>query len=217
MKSDLRPLSSIFVLVGTVIPGLASAQAHRVTRPPTELLSAFEREYQTSSGPTSGAGSDIVQVVTYPESYPAADLEQFTRGLEQLALKGNSSRVRASAVMNLALLGSRRKAHPVSGTMSRLQGIYNKSNDPIVRSMVVVGMADISERPKALGFLERIATQPAEASDFPGAASRALGSLVAMDDEGRAVLKRLYESRAVRDPGAKLELSTLSQRGFRVP
>jgi hypothetical protein len=83
--------------------------------------------------------------------------------------------------------------------------------------MVVVAMADLVERQKAFGFLERIAVQGPENSDFPGAARRALGTLVAMGDEGRVVLKRLYDSGAVRDPEAKMELATLAKQGFRLP
>jgi hypothetical protein len=83
--------------------------------------------------------------------------------------------------------------------------------------MVVVGMADLVERTKALEFLETIAIQEPAKADFPGAASRALGSLVAMDGEGRAVLQRLYETGAVHDPNAKLELSNLAKQDFRLP
>jgi hypothetical protein len=43
-----------------------------------------------------GAGRDIAHVLTYPEDYPAADLEAFQQGLERLALTGSPARVRAS-------------------------------------------------------------------------------------------------------------------------
>jgi hypothetical protein len=207
------PLVTLMML----IPSLLSAQRRQVDRSPSELLSAFEREYQTPKGPTSGVGRDIAQVITYPETYPPNDLTVFVNGLEHLALNGtSSSRARASAVMTLSLLGSRRKSHPVRGITDRLERIYQQTKDPTVRGMVVVGMSDVVERAKALRLLERIALQHPEKSDFPGAASRALGSLVAMDDEGRAVLRRLHETGAVRDPGAKLELANLAKQDFRL-
>jgi hypothetical protein len=207
----------IFPALLLFIPSLLTAQRPLVHRSPDELLRAFEQEYQTPKGPTSGVGRDVAYVVTHPETYPARDLTVFVKGLEHLALNGTSSRLRASALMGLALLGSRRKSHPVSGITDRLERIYRQTKDPTVRGMVVVAMSDVVERAKALRFLEGIAVQHPEKSDFAGAASRALGSLVAMDDEGRAMLKRLYESGGVRDPGAKLELTNLAQQGFRVP
>jgi hypothetical protein len=82
--------------------------------------------------------------------------------------------------------------------------------------MVVVGVADVAERSKAPGFLERIAAQGPANSDFPGAATRALSSLVAMDEAGRAVLKRLHDTGALRDPEARMELATLAEHGFSV-
>jgi hypothetical protein len=78
-------------------------------------------------------------------------------------------------------------------------------------------VGDLAERKKALVFLERIAAQGPDNADFPAAASRALGTLVLMGDKGRALLKRLHETGAVRDPEARMELATLAQRGFRLP
>jgi hypothetical protein len=205
-------------MIMTFVPCLLGAQQGRqVRRSPNELLSAFEREYQTPKGPTSGVGRDIAQVITYPETYAPNDLDAFVRGLEELALKGTTSGVRSAAAMNLALLGSGRKSHPVGGIGDRLQRIYQQTKDPVVRSMVVVGLADVADRPKALGLLRKIAVQQPEKADFPGAASRALGSLVAMGNEGRTVLRGLYETGTVRDPDAKLELTNLAKQNFRVP
>jgi hypothetical protein len=213
-----RTSSTPLLTVMMVIPCFVSAQKRQVDRSPGELLLAFEREYHTPKGPTSGVGRDIAHVITYPESYPARDLAVFMRGLEHLALNPASpQRLRASAVMNLALLGSRRKSHPVAGTFDRLQRIYQQTKDPTARALVVVGMSDVVERAKALRFLEAVAAQEPAKADFPGAASRALGSLLAMDDEGRSVLQRLHRTGAVRDPEARMELATLAQQGFRVP
>jgi hypothetical protein len=207
----------VFLLGAALIPeSLYAQKPNRVTRAPGELVTAFARDYQTPHGPTSGAGRDVAHVLTYPEDYPAADLAVFQQGLEQLALTSDSRRLRTSSTFSLSQLGSRAKPHPVAGTMERLERIYQQSTDPEVRSMVVVSLYDVSERPRALAFLERVAKQAPDNQDFPGAASRALGSLVLMGDEGRAVLQRLYRTSAVRDPDARLELDNLAKRGFRI-
>ncbi len=160
--------------------------------------------------------ADVAHVLTYPDDYLSADLELFLRGLEEIALTGESSRLRASAAFSLSFPGSRRKPHPVPGTVRRLERIYRRSNDPAVRGVVVASMADVAEGDKALVFLEGIATEVPVHADSPGSASRALGTLVAMDEDGRTVLKRLHETQAVRDPEARHELSVLADRGYRI-
>lgn len=219
MIPRLRGIAPALVLLGATLisTSLAAQKPHRVTRSPGELVAAFAREYQTPSGPTAGLGGDVAHVLTYPEDYPAAELEVFMRGLEQLALKGGSSRLRTSSSFSLSQLGSRRKPHPVAGTMARLVRIYQRSSDPAVRGIIVVSLNDVAERQEALLFLERIAAQVPEKADFPAASSRALGTLVLMGDEGRVVLKRLHETGSVRDPEARMELATLAKQGFRLP
>jgi hypothetical protein len=208
---------AVFLLGAAFIPqSLCAQKPHRVTRAPGELVATFARDYQAPHGPTTGAGRYVAHVLTYPEDYPAADLAVFQQGLEQLALTSDSPRLRTSSTFSLSQLGSRGRPHPVAGTMERLERIYQRSTDPAVRSMVVVSLYDVSERPEALAFLERVAKQAPGNQDFPGAASRALGSLVLMGDEGRAVLRRLHQTGAVRDADARLELDNLAKRGFRI-
>ncbi|MGH7586211.1 MAG: hypothetical protein ACREMH_08190 [Gemmatimonadales bacterium] len=158
----------------------------------------------------------MTHVLTYPEDYPRGDLEAFLGGLERLAIEGETSQVRAAAAFSISLPGARWKAHPVSGTVPRLERIYGRSTDQIVRAMVAAGMADVAEQKQALAFLERIAIQDPAQADFPGAASRALNSIWAMGAEGRQVLERLHTSGAVRDPTARLELAVLAERGYRL-
>jgi hypothetical protein len=205
------------VFSAALVPVSLCAQApHRVTRAPGELVAAFAREYQTPSGPRTGIAREVAHVLTYPQDYPAADLVVFQQGLEQLALTGRTSRLRTSAAFSLSQLGSRGKEHPVAGTMSRLERIYQRTTDPDVRAIVVVSLYDLAERSEAVTFLEPISRQQPELQDFPLAASRALGTLALMGDQGRAVLKRLHSSGAVRDPDARLELDNLAKRGFRL-
>jgi hypothetical protein len=68
---------------------------------------------------------------------------------------------------------------------------------------------------RACAFLEQVATK--ETPDFPGAAGLAVSSLVMQGDQGRAVLKRLYETGSVRDPRAKERLAILAKRDYRLP
>ena len=216
MTRDLRSIAAILCLFGaTVFPVSVSAQKPgRVTRTPGELVSAFAHEYQKPGGATAGVGLDVARVLTYPEAYPEADLDVFVRGLENLALTGSSSHLRVSSVLGLSELGSRRKSRPVPGTMPRLLLIYRKSGDPAVRHAIAGSLNDVAERKEALEFLEGIAMQVPAKADFPAAASHALGTLALMGEDGRAVLRRLHQRGAVRDPEARLELATLAKRGF---
>ena len=213
-----RFVSLALLLLGSIFAALpAHAQPGRcVKRPPGELLAAFVREHRTPPGESPGPSWEVSQVLAYPETYPRADLQIFLQGLEQLALTGDSPRLRAAAALSLSLPGSRRKPNPVRGTAGRLARIYRQASDPHVRGVIVSAMADLAERTEALAFLERIATQSPEEADFPGAASMSLGTLVAMDTEGRAVLRRLHETGAVRDPEARHSLAVLASREYRI-
>ena len=215
MTSALRSASLAVLLLGTALSALpANAQErHRITRTPGELISALVREKQTPGG-YDPASHDITVVLTHRSDYPAPYVEAILRGLEQLALTGDSPDLRRSVVLWLAIPGSRRSTHPVPGTVARLARLYRR--DPAVRGVVVSAMADLAERQEALAFLERIAVQAPEDADFPESAGRALATLVAMGDEGRAVLKRLHDTRAVRDLQARYELSVLASRGYRI-
>jgi hypothetical protein len=192
-------------------PSVNAQRPHHISSTPAQLLAAFVRAHETSE---PNAGYDLTRVLGDHTNYPAGDVESLLRGLEQLALKGASSRLRAEAALNVALPGSRRSARPIPGILGRLQGIYHSSSDRLVRSVIVAAMAEQAERPQALAFLERLAVQ--ERGDFPGSASQALGTLVAMDEEGRTVLRRLHKTGSVRDPKARSELTVMASRGYRL-
>lgn len=195
-------------------PAMAQA-GRRVDRSPEQLLAAFARR-QGPRNEQDAASRDVTHVLSHPQDYPPADLEAFLLGLERLAVDAETSRLRGEAAFAVSLPGSRRKPHPVKGTVARLERIYRRSDDDYVQAMVVAGMADVAERREALEFLEPIAVQDPQQADFPGAASRALNSMWAMEEDGRAVLERLHVTGSVRDPKARHELAVLAGRGFRV-
>lgn len=180
------------------------------TRDPGELVAAYVREYQPQQA-RSPAFRELVHVLTSSD-YPPASLEKLQNGLEQVALSSEPQRLRAQAALALAIPGKRRTAHP-TGTFSRLERIYGRSADPLVRSAIVRAMSELAETREPVLFLERIAKQ--ESADFPDSQQRALTSLLKLDEEGRAVLKRLHATNAVRNPKAKQALVYLAKQGYR--
>jgi len=205
-SSSYGTVSSLAFLCALLSTGSVAAQ----TRDPGELVAAYVREYQPQQA-HSAAFLDLVHVLTNPD-YPAASLEKLLNGLEQVALSSEPQRLRAQAALALAIPGKRRTAHP-TGTFSRLERVYGRSADPLVRSAIVRAMGELAETRAPVLFLERVAKQ--ESSDFPDSQQRALTSLLKLDEEGRSVLKRLHETNAVRNPKAKQNLAYLAKQGYR--
>jgi HEAT repeat protein len=215
LSSRRFALAGVALLVAVLSVAPASAQSrHRVTRDPAELLAAYVRERQTPNAKPS-ASLDLTHVLTYHSDYPTADVQSLLQGLEQLALTATPPRLRAEAAFRLSIPGSHRTSRPLPGMFARLERVYRASSDPLVRSVVVDAMGDLADRREAVAFLEQVAAQHPPA--FAGAAGRAMASLLTMGDEGRAGLKRLHETGAVRDPEAKGDLATLAKHGYRVP
>jgi len=191
-------------------PVLAQA-AYHVTRAPAELLAAYVRESQTLNG-HHDASTAITHILTHHTDYPPADVESLLQGLEEIALTGALSSLRAESAFRLSIPGSRRALHPIPGAFPRLARVYRESSDVLVRRMVVNVMGDLTDRGEAAAFLERVASEEPPG----GIAGRALASLLTMGDEGRLVLKRLHETKAVRDPEVSMDLSTIAKNGYRL-
>ncbi len=169
------------------------------------------REYQI---PRSGSSAfhDLIVSLGHPGDYADADIESLQAGLEHLALTGQPQRLRAESVQLLALPGSNRVAHPVSQTYSRLIRIYQRSQDPLVRMMVINAMGDLSAQSRAAAFLEGVAARdPLRYVTEPDAA---IESLLRIGEEGAAVLKRLHETGAVQHPEARYRLAALDRLGY---
>jgi hypothetical protein len=207
LSSCCSTLTNVVFLCSVLVSSSATAQ----TRDPDELVAAYVREHQSHQG-HSAAFHELIHVLTNHADYPPADLEKLLGGLEQVALTGEPERLRAEAALALAIPGSKRAVHPI-GTFPRLERVYRRSTDPLVRSALIRAMGDLADRREGALFLERIAKQ--EPADFPDAQKEALTSLLKMNGEGRTVLKRLHETNAVRDPKAKQTLTYLAKQGFR--
>jgi hypothetical protein len=213
---SLYNIVSVTLLCATVIVGSATAQTktrYHVARKPSELFAAFIRERQALNDQTN-AGLDLTHVLTYHAQYPPEDVEYLLRELEHFALNGEPQWLRAEAVSKIALPGSNRSAHPTAGTFVRLERVYQRSSDPLVKTAVVSAMGRLTETRQAIAFLERVAMH--EPGTFPQA-GKGLAALLTMGDQGRLVLKRLHESGAVRDPRAKRDLALLAKRDYRLP
>lgn len=217
----MRPFGRLVMalaLLASVVPAtnLANAQpGRRVTRPPAELLAAFAESYWRVGGSNSPAGHDITHVLAHPEDYPAADMRMFLDGLERLALTGDSSRLRASATVNLSLAGEWRRGRPVPGTMVRLSRIFEQSPDPVVRAVAIGSMISQAERGEALSYLELLAAAAPGDRGYPGGVRSAIGALWAMEGDGVTVLRRLHETGAIREPEERRKLAEMARRGYR--
>lgn len=211
------PLAALFLslMLGLMIIAapVHAQERRRVTRTPSELLAAYVRDKQTP-GAFSSATVDITYILMDRADYPAANREAFLQGLENLALTASSPDLRGEAAFSFALAGSRRSTRPLPGMYARLERLYDRS--PATRGAIVAAMAELADSEPALAFLERIAVQDPTKADFPGSASDAIAALGARGQAGRAVLQRLHETDAVRDPQAKYLLSQRASHGYHI-
>ena len=196
----LSTLSILVLGVPTAEP-LGAQQRHRVTGAPDQLLATFARE------PESSAGADIMAMLLYNKDYPKARVEALLRGLERLALDGSTERVRAHAAGLLITAGSRHGPDPIPGSFARIERVFRHSKDSRVQLGLVNGMLVLTERKEAVLLLEQIAAQDSYLAQV------ALSSLLNMGNEGTAVLKRLHERKAVRNPRARGDLEEIARHG----
>jgi hypothetical protein len=211
--------SSWFLMMTTAVIGISLAPRSitgqataQVRRSPSELLADLAGGRNERA---SAAGLAITHVLAHRTQYAAGDVDALLQGLERLAITGSEPQVRAEAAARLAIPGARSDAHPLLGTLARLQRVYAASRDPLVRGVIVGTFGDLAERREAIRFAEDIASRSPE--DFTDAASRVIASLLMMGDEGRASLARLNESKSVKDPEAAHSLVLLARTGYRAP
>ena len=201
-------LSAAFV---SVLLGATTALAQK--RAPAQLLAAYVQEREIPRGQSRGL-SELVQAVTNaPGDYPAADLESLLRGLEDVALTGTPSRFRAEAASLLTYPSSTRAVHPLRGRFRRLATVYSESTDPLVRIVLLRQMGDQIDRGEAAAFLESVASH----SELEAEARSAIDALSGLGEEGRTVLKRLYDTNAFRNRESKAMLEVLAKYDFRRP
>jgi hypothetical protein len=178
------------------------------------LFAAYKQE-RAALNNENNASLELTHVLSHPTEYPMAYVESLLRQLEQFTLTGSPEWLRNEAVLGLALPSSKRVAHPIPSSFARLERIYRRSPDPVVKRTVINAMGSSSESQRACAFLEQIATQ--DSADYPDAPVTAITSLLIQGDEGKIVLKRLHENGKVRDREARRSLAILAKSEFRLP
>ena len=211
---SLRIAVLIAILACASLPERLTAQ-RVISATPAELLDRFAAE-RSSLGGSDGASSDIVYILMHRAEYPPATVRSLIDGLERLALEGGNANVRHSSVRHLSLAGRFSDSKPEPGLLARLKRIYARTPDPELRAVVVMTISQLAERKEGVTFLEQIAKQDPASEEFPNAALWALRALPVMGNEGRAALKTLHESKAVRHPEARHSLSVLAAKGYKV-
>lgn len=215
------------VLGGTALPrpliGQEGVKATPIRQPvtasPAQLLTDYTAEVHSriAGNPwLHKASGDITHVLTRRDQYPARMVSELLSGLERLALESGHPRVRTEAAAISGTAGSRNAPNPMPGTVARLIRLYQRSQDPSVRRLIVFAMPHAAERAAAVAFVRFVALQDPENQDFPGAIGLALGTLETMDEEGRTVLRELHEKQLVKDPLARWDLENLAKRGYRI-
>jgi len=205
----LTPLLAT-ALVG--IPAAAHAHGQHVSRLPGELVAAYAREAQSPTGDVT-ARRDVTHIMTHHTEYTEAEVNTVLQGLEDVALSSAPARSRAQAALLMATPGSTKVARPLAGVFPRLAQVYDRTTDPLVRSSVIAAMGLLADRRETTGFLEVVAkTEPPG-----GLAGRAVASLDVMGDEGRAALKRLHDSKAMKDSEVQGDLERIANNGYRMP
>ena len=207
LSSYRSSVAGVVYLFAVLSVGPATAQTRR---PPSELLAAYVHERETPDAQPN-ASRELIHALTNHGDYPAAYLESLVSGLDELAVSGSTPRLRAEAAVSLSIPGSKRAVHPIPGIFARLERVYRRSTDPLTQSVLIDVMGESTARQHAAKFLERIAKQ--EPADFSEAQYKAIQSLRRLDEEGRMVLKRLHETKVVREPKAKLTLAALAKEG----
>jgi HEAT repeat protein len=183
--------------------------------PPAELLHRFASEEASPGGP-HGASSAITYIFVHRADYSPATVHSLIDGLERLALESDNRNVRHSSARYLSVAGYISNERPEPGLLARLKQVYARTTDPEVRVVVVTSMGQLAERREAVAFLEKVAKQDPASEDFPNAALWALRTLPGMGDEGRAALKSLHDSKAVRHPEARHGLDVLAEKGYKI-
>jgi hypothetical protein len=217
MSKSMRSLwNAVLIVLAACAPLPQGLAAQRLTDAhPAEILDRFASEEASPGGP-HGASSAITYVFRHRADYPPATVRSLIDGLERLALESGNGNVRHSSVRYLVLAGRFSDERPEPGLLARLKRIYASTSDPELRAVVVMSMGGLAERKEAIAFLDQVARQDPASEEFPNAALWALRVLPGMGDEGRAELKKLHESNAVKHPEARHDLSVFASKGYKV-
>ena len=182
----------------------APAAARRTPRPgAAEALVRFEEERRMGR-PGSRSGINMVlQILSRDAGAAASAADSVADGLARLALGPGPYTVRHAAATWLTTAGDATLRAPVPGTMQRMEAVYRKTDDPVVRSILLGRMDRMAERAAALRFLREVAVQPTEGADFEGAPWHAVSTLARMGAPGLEVLRDLSSRGLLRDATAR--------------
>jgi hypothetical protein len=211
-------LVATLIFGGWTVSADGQARGHvtiRVNAIPERLLADFVAEVQGKSLGPPMAGLSITHILLNRQDYPKQTVDELINGLERLALNSSDERLSVGAAGAFATAGSRRNPRPVPGIAQRMLRMYQQSRHELVRSVLLSSMGQSAEPQVVIQFIRSLAIRDPRAADFPGAASRALATLIVMGEEGRAILQDLHTKGLVRDPNARFELSELAKRNYR--
>lgn len=168
-----------------------------------DALARFEREHREGR-PGSRSGIRMVfRILSREAGATASAADSVADGLERMALGSAQPSVRHAAATWLSLAGEATVRTPAPGTVQRMEAVYRRTGDPVVRSILVGRMDRMAERPAALKFLRGVAVQPTEGADFEGAPWHAVSALARMGPPGRDALRELSSRGLLRDETAR--------------
>ncbi len=200
-----------------VTAGCAFAQQDRALEvSPADLFQGFVSDGASNGQRSAGMSSRIYHVLVHPGAYGHAKLKPFLEQLEGVAADHPSQHLAAEAAYALSVPGTRAVDAPMPGTVKRLIEVYHRTQYAAVKAIVVGSMIDQSERAAAIPFLESVATMTRSGTGPDLAQGMAIFALASMGDDGRQVLRRLHESKAIQDPEARYQLEVIAGKGYRV-
>jgi hypothetical protein len=207
------------LVVGAVfLAAPVSGQAPAVGVGVAEALARFEEANTDWASPDRAAREGaLLNMVYRAGKLPVAKADSVLDGLERLALGSAVATVRHSATSTLGLAGYKQLPDRVEGIVSRLEGLYQASEDGVVRTIIVAGMDRQGETGAAIDFLKRAAqdSRPGD-SEIESPARWAVETLARLDtEEARAVLHDLHTAGAAKHPAARRYLRYIASRGYR--
>ena len=173
----------------------SSACAQAVNRTPTL---AVEQVLEPIEQGRSSSGASVV--LLQRGKYPARQIESLVVALDRLVTTAPTAIARVSAAQALASAAA--GVGPVPGVFDRLIFAYRRTDESLVRRIVVTQMQNQHDRVRAIAFLKEIASKPTARQDFDGAARTAVETLSFMGDDGRTALYELHSRGAIADAAA---------------
>jgi hypothetical protein len=170
----------------------------------TELLERFTAEVLRAT-PSRGVILSIDHIIYYAYEFPAPVVDSLLVGLENLILTSPNEYVRSSALTKLSLFGM---VATNAGLQipTRLKHVYGRTDDPVVRDLVIAHMVRQVDRAAAAQVLREIVQRDTMA--VPGfhhgssPSIHAIHILQLLGEPGHRALRELHESGQVRDPRA---------------